>query len=92
MLLIRTAVNRSCLGEAAPPAEGLTSSGVPRLDTEILKTFPEVNRTWHWERAAQNLYMIQAAVRARIRLLADVVGRKLRPPARAYRAARARIR
>ena len=47
------------------------------MDTELLKTFLEVNRTRHFGKAADNLYLTQSAVSARIRLLEDVVGLKL---------------
>jgi len=41
------------------------------MDTELVKTFLEVNRTRHFGKAAQNLYVTQAAVSARIRQLED---------------------
>jgi DNA-binding transcriptional LysR family regulator len=44
------------------------------MDTELLKTFLEVNRTRHFGHAAENLYISQSAVSARIRLLEDIVG------------------
>lgn len=47
------------------------------MDTELLKTFLEVNRTRHFGKAADNLYLTQSAVSARIRLLEDVVGLQL---------------
>lgn len=47
------------------------------MDTEILRTFLEVNRTRHFARAADNLYVTQAAVSARIRQLEAQVGARL---------------
>ncbi len=47
------------------------------MDTEILRTFIEVNRTRHFARAADNLYVTQAAVSARIRQLEAHVGARL---------------
>jgi DNA-binding transcriptional LysR family regulator len=47
------------------------------VDTEILRTFLEVNRTRHFARAADNLYLTQAAVSARIRQLEAQVGARL---------------
>ena len=47
------------------------------MDTEILRTFLEVNRTRHFARAADNLYLTQAAVSARIRQLEAQVGARL---------------
>ncbi len=47
------------------------------MDTEILRTFLEVNRTRHFARAADNLYLTQAAVSARIRQLEALVGAPL---------------
>lgn len=47
------------------------------MDTELLKTFLEVRRTRHFGKAAQNLYLTQAAVSARIRQLEDMLGVKL---------------
>lgn len=44
------------------------------MDTELLRTFLEVNRTRHFGRAAANLYLTQSAVSARIRLLEQTVG------------------
>ncbi|MCP5152234.1 MAG: LysR family transcriptional regulator [Ectothiorhodospiraceae bacterium] len=44
------------------------------MDTELLRTFVEVNRTRHFGKAAANLYLTQSAVSARIRLLEQVVG------------------
>lgn len=44
------------------------------MDTEILKTFLEVNRTRHFGKAAENLFVSQSAVSARIRLLEDTLG------------------
>ena len=44
------------------------------MDTELLRTFLEVNRTRHFGKAAANLYLTQSAVSARIRLLEQSVG------------------
>lgn len=44
------------------------------MDTELLRTFLEVNRTRHFGKAAANLYVTQSAVSARIRLLEQTVG------------------
>lgn len=49
-------------------------TGINKLDVEALKTFLEVNRTRHFGQAADNLYLSQSAVSARIRLLEDEVG------------------
>lgn len=47
------------------------------MDTELLKTFLEVSQTRHFGKAAENLYLTQSAVSARIRLLEDLVGTPL---------------
>lgn len=44
------------------------------VDTDLLKTFLEVNRTRHFGKAADNLFVSQSAVSARIRQLEDLVG------------------
>jgi DNA-binding transcriptional LysR family regulator len=44
------------------------------MDTQLLKTFLEVYRTRHFGRAADNLYLSQSAVSARIRLLEEELG------------------
>ena len=44
------------------------------MDIGLLKTFIEVNRTRHFGQAADNLYLTQSAVSARIRLLEQSVG------------------
>ena len=44
------------------------------MDTELLKTFLEVEKTRHFGRAAENLYLTQAAVSARIRQLESMLG------------------
>lgn len=44
------------------------------MDIDALKTFIEVNRTRHFGQAADNLYLSQSAVSARIRLLEEEVG------------------
>ncbi len=47
------------------------------MDIELLKTFLEVRRTRHFGKAAENLYLTQAAVSARIRQLEEMLGVKL---------------
>jgi DNA-binding transcriptional LysR family regulator len=47
------------------------------VDLELLKTFLEVRRTRHFGKAAENLYLTQAAVSARIRQLEELLGVKL---------------
>lgn len=47
------------------------------MDTELLATFLEVNRTRHFGRAAENLFLTQSAVSARIRLLEETLGVEL---------------
>lgn len=44
------------------------------VDTELLKTFPEVSRTRHFGRAAEALYLTQSAVSFRIRQLENQLG------------------
>jgi len=44
------------------------------MDIDLLKTFLEVNRTRHFSRAAENLYVTSAAVSARIKLLEKQLG------------------
>lgn len=44
------------------------------MDTEVLRTFIEVNRTHHFGKAAENLFVTQSTVSARIRLLEEAVG------------------
>ena len=44
------------------------------MDTELLRTFLEINRTRHFGRAAANLYLTQSAVSARMRLLEESIG------------------
>lgn len=44
------------------------------MDTDLLKTFLEVEKTRHFGRAAENLYLTQAAVSARIRQLESNLG------------------
>lgn len=44
------------------------------MDTELLKTFLEVEKTRHFGRAAENLYLTQAAVSSRIRQLENTLG------------------
>lgn len=47
------------------------------MDTDQLKTFLEVSRTHHFGRAAQNLFLSQSAVSARIKGLEDQIGTPL---------------
>jgi DNA-binding transcriptional LysR family regulator len=47
------------------------------LDTELLRTFLEVRTTRHFGRAAQNLFITQAAVSARIKQLEETLGATL---------------
>jgi DNA-binding transcriptional LysR family regulator len=47
------------------------------LDTELIRTFLEVNRTRHFSRAAEHLFVTPAAVSARIRLLEDQLGTRV---------------
>ncbi|MDH5436555.1 MAG: LysR family transcriptional regulator [Gammaproteobacteria bacterium] len=44
------------------------------MDTEVLRTFLEVNRTRHFGKASENLCVTQSTVSARIRLLEEAVG------------------
>lgn len=44
------------------------------MDTQLLKTFLEVQRTRHFGRAASNLFISQSTVSARIRLLEEELG------------------
>lgn len=47
------------------------------MDIELLKTFLEVKKTRHFGRAAENLYLTQAAVSARIKQLETTLGTPL---------------
>ncbi len=47
------------------------------MDIDLLKTFLEVNRTRHFGQAADNLFLTQSAISARIRLLEETVGSPL---------------
>lgn len=47
------------------------------IDIELLKTFIEVNRTRHFGKASENLFVTQSTVSARIKLLEDAVGTPL---------------
>lgn len=47
------------------------------MDIELLRTFLEVNRTGHFGRAADNLYLTQSAVSARIKQLEEFLGVQL---------------
>ena len=44
------------------------------MDIGLLKTFLEVNRTKHFGQAAENLFLTQSAVSARIKLLEQTLG------------------
>lgn len=44
------------------------------MDIELLKTFLEVNKTRHFGKAAENLYLTQAAVSARVKQLEESLG------------------
>lgn len=44
------------------------------MDIDLLKTFLEVHRTRHFGQAAENLFVSQSAVSARIKLLEDTLG------------------
>jgi len=48
-----------------------------QMDIDLLRTFIEVNRTRHFGRAADNLYLSQSAISARIRHLEEQVGAPL---------------
>jgi DNA-binding transcriptional LysR family regulator len=47
------------------------------MDIDLLRTFLEVHRTRHFGRTAENLYLTQSAVSARIRLLEETLGAPL---------------
>lgn len=47
------------------------------MDIDLLKTFLEVQRTRHFGRAADNLFLTQSAISARIRQLEDELGVQL---------------
>jgi len=47
------------------------------VDIDLLKTFLEVKNTRHFGRAAENLYLTQAAVSARIKQLETILGSQL---------------
>jgi DNA-binding transcriptional LysR family regulator len=47
------------------------------MDIDLIKTFLEVSRTRHFGRAAENLYLTQSAVSARIRQLEELLGSPL---------------
>lgn len=50
---------------------------VAAMDTDLLKTFLEVNRTRHFGKAAERLFLTQSAVSARIRQLEQALGVEL---------------
>jgi DNA-binding transcriptional LysR family regulator len=47
------------------------------MDIELLRTFLEVKNTRHFGKAAENLYLTQAAVSARIKQLESILGAQL---------------
>ena len=47
------------------------------MDIELLRTFLEINRTRHFGRAAEALFVTQAAVSSRIKSLEDILGVRL---------------
>lgn len=47
------------------------------VDTDLLKTFLEVNRTRHFGKASENLFVTQSTVSSRIKLLEEAVGTAL---------------
>jgi len=47
------------------------------MDTDLLKTFLEVSKTRHFGKAADNLFVTQAAVSARIKTLEKMLGASL---------------
>ena len=47
------------------------------MDIELLKTFLEVKNTRHFGQAAENLYLTQAAVSARVKQLEKILGTTL---------------
>jgi DNA-binding transcriptional LysR family regulator len=47
------------------------------MDTELLRTFLEVRKTRHFAKAADNLFITQAAVSARIKQLEGLMGQRL---------------
>lgn len=47
------------------------------MDIELLKTFLELSRTRHFGRTAENLYLTQSAVSARIRQIEETLGTPL---------------
>ncbi len=47
------------------------------MDADLLKTFLEVNKTRHFGKAAENLFITQSAVSARIRQLEEILGVQL---------------
>lgn len=47
------------------------------MDIELLRTFLEVKNTRHFGKAAENLYLTQAAVSARVKQLENIIGAQL---------------
>ena len=47
------------------------------MDIELLRTFLEVKNTRHFGKAAENLYLTQAAVSARVKQLENIIGTPL---------------
>lgn len=54
-----------------------TVACIESMDVDLLKTFIEVQHTRHFGRAAENLFITQSAVSARIRQLEDELGVRL---------------
>jgi len=50
---------------------------VINVDINLLRTFLEIEKTRHFGKAAENLYLTQAAISARIKLLEDLLGTTL---------------
>jgi len=55
----------------------ITFFDAANVDTDLLKTFLEVQRTRHFGKAGENLFITQSAVSARIRQLEESLGVKL---------------
>ncbi len=50
---------------------------VLNVDINLLRTFLEISKTRHFGKAAENLYLTQAAISARVRLLEEILGTPL---------------
>jgi len=55
----------------------ISSNSLKNMDDELLKTFLEIHKTRHFGQAAENLFITQSAVSARIRQLEEEMGVKL---------------